>query len=1004
MKNDKINFEEDFYEWLHTSVNPSKARKINENIDSISNILVEKKALKLPLMETTKIGSVENAIRQVENYNTFDFIREEAILILSSYLKFLRYRKHSLSKNKNQHKQNQIASKNWVPSNKPYVEQYDFDLNLYENFKIESSMFSTRSYHCLMRGDIKTVARLLEYSSEKLLEIKNCGKGTVLEIEAFIQTLIDQPELYIDNIKSSLINNDIEIKCNTSTSKLNKYINEMYDGDFSFISKEDWTQEQLLLIRKLEEAFNILGKDIINKFRKTDQVINYWQLLKDIECSLDRCSLIRAALSKIPKDRQKCKAQGFIWAYIVDNNIRDELLSLYESSNSELSSIQYSPAAINGNHFSLAYDFLNWCSFDLDLELSQCLEKLLENERSVAVLKARSQSKTLQEIGESLGITRERVRQIEAKARRFFYNWQLQHKLLLKISALRNNDTVLTPAELGEYFGDYTDLLLYLLKDKNGSSQYFYDANLDVFIVGDDSLSNQTALCMESMPGFFHISELEVLLEKKGEEFGLNEEILRIAIDEEYTLTGDTYHRSRLKLTEIYKVILEKYFAGGMHVYDENEINRFRDYIYADFGDISLPQNNRAIYARIAEIGILCDKGTYRPKRKHYISEKLAQKIFNYIDKSEYSVFLTNTVYAIFEDELRAEGVYNKYYLQGILHELYGDKLDFRRDYILKEDSSSSNVYLDIVNYIKKSSYLVDKNDIRTEFPGMSDIVINFAISDENILNFYGQYLHVRNLSLTDYDKTYLKQAINNLLKTSPNLHCGDLYEQINRENSNLLTKNSIYLAFSLFSMLEYLFKNEYQFKRPYIAHKGVLIERATERMSEFIFSSDEVNISDLLDFAKECRYQIQDQLVFFNSWNETHLLANKDTLMSITLLGVNEKIAKNVEDLICNEITDTSLIRNLKCIRKFPSISVAWNEWLIYSVLKKWSTRLEVTPSYLYFRQSLPVVSPKGQVNQQYIDKLRPQSQLEMTNNPVVEIDDLDNIDDLIADYILDY
>ena len=78
---------------------------------------------------------------------------------------------------------------------------------------------------------------------------------------------------------------------------------------------------------------------------------------------------------------------------------------------------------------------------------------------------------------------------------------------------------------------------------------------------------------------------------------------------------------------------------------------------------MGLPANDRALTARVASICILCGKGVYRLK-KDYLPCQLANKIYEYIENSESTIFLTNTLFSIFEEELLAAGIDNKYFLQ----------------------------------------------------------------------------------------------------------------------------------------------------------------------------------------------------------------------------------------------------------------------------------------------------------------------------------------------------
>lgn len=112
----------------------------------------------------------------------------------------------------------------------------------------------------------------------------------------------------------------------------------------------------------------------------------------------------------------------------------------------------------------------------------------------------------------------------------------------------------------------------------------------------------------------------------------------------------------------------------------------------------------------------------------------------------------------MFEEELVSEGVYNKYHLQGILKELFGDEFVFRRDYVSK-DGKLTSVYSEIVGFIEKSVYPVTKQQIVEAFPGVTEIVINISISDPEIINLFGVYVHSNKIKLNVADKDYIRIA-----------------------------------------------------------------------------------------------------------------------------------------------------------------------------------------------------------------------------------------------------
>ena len=216
------------------------------------------------------------------------------------------------------------------------------------------------------------------------------------------------------------------------------------------------------------------------------------------------------------------------------------------------------------------------------------------------------------------------------------------------------------------------------------------------------------------------------------------------------------------------------------------------------------------------------------------------------------------------------------------------------------------------------------------------------------------------------------------------------------RDDSDLLHKLFIHFPTSLFSVLEYLFKNQYQFKRPFIANIGTDIGDPEEQLHDLIISSDEIAISEITAFAKDNHYEIYSILELLNSFNGTHLLMDRDTFASIEYIGINDDIAKNVISILQDEVTETELITSLKCICRLPKINIPWTEWLIYGVVNRWGEALVAGTTSNQFKLSVPVVAPQGKLDVQKYEGVSVDTAVS-----IARVDDLDNIDDLISDFI---
>lgn len=866
-----------------------------------------------------------------------------------------------------------------------FSDQYNINPQKYTNVHITLLPVSARIINRFQDNHIHTLAELLGKTPDDLKRIKGFGKGCFVEIDDFFSSLQDD--------LPSQVTKEICLPRNLA----HRYRHSILHGNFSFIN-DKLTDEELEAFGEIREAYETLGADLVNECVVNPVGVQNIVLMLQTFClNTERLSEIDFLMKAIPTYRRQNLALGYINAYTQDESKRKLLASQYASNNATLEQLI-------GNKledkltFIHVKNFLKWCTFDLSEDISTLINAVTEQTKLKAIVEMRARKFTLAQCGDKLGLTRERIRQLEAKALRIFASHQKSIRLIPKISAEKNGNLIITAADIERYCGECSTELIFLLRNYKNST-YIYDGLLDIFIIGDNVLHDQVSSFVETLPEVFSIKKIPKYLEIAKTKNYLPIEMVEIAISESYKLTGEVYHRSRLSLATIYTAILQEYYPNGIKVYDPIEISRFRSLVIDNYGDVKMPENDRALAARITGICILCGKGTYKLKQKQYIPKSLAKKIYDYITNSDEDIFLMSTLFHIFEVDLCEAGIDNKYYLQGILHELYGDKLIFTRDYVSK-DGRETSIYSSVVDYIQQSCYPVSKKQIQEKFPGISDIVISFSISNPNVLNYFGEYLHASKLSITPEEEHYLDKVIQRVCGDGSAHHVKDFYEIIDAEKPEILRRNAAMYPFSAFSILEYLFRNNYQFSRPYIALQGVEIGRPAERLHDLLYDMDEFTFDDISDFTKENHFVIQSQLDYVNSCNDKYLIVNETTVKSIDKIGVTEAIAYEVEKAVLCEVSDTIPISQLTCWKAFPPINTPWTEWLVYSVLNKWSTRLTVAPSFNQFRLSIPLVAPIGKLDvTPFADAYKEAEQTKTAHYTVA--DNLDNIDDILVDMI---
>jgi len=867
---------------------------------------------------------------------------------------------------------------------KKYAEKYNLIAEDYEDIDIDSALFSVRVNTRLHREGIESVGALLNCTFEKLAGIKGFGAGCFAEIHEYLEGL--QKKANAEGIAKQQTKEIIPDSFFENRGRI-------LDGDFSFL---DICEDNERFVERYQVALEALQRELAEKCVFFP---DYTEVLSEMLLSYSReMSREKEVIACIPKERIKNKAYYYIDACVQREIDRVYLLEAFEDKDISLLEYIKNHRKELGDRKSLTSKFIELCSYDIYSLSCAFFDEIKRNERAYEVIKKRADGQSLEQVGQEYSVTRERVRQIENKVRGKFLAWVESNNILLKVLADEDGQSLLTADIFDKYFKEYSEIVSYLLKlNEDAFSYLHYSKELGLFSIGEDDCFSLAQEYVDSLPERFNEKKYDEYILMGYDEYHLPNEIVCKMIADNYNRTGDVFHRTRLTLGKIYDDILKRYYQEGFRTYSDDEIEGFRKHILEDYGDVRLPENNRALIARVVAVGVLCNRGEYKPKQEYYVSEELAKKIFDYIRESDSPIFLTNTLYSIFEEELLAEGVTNKYYLQGILRELYEDEFVFRRDYISK-DVSVTSVYTEIVGYIEKSKYPVTKRQIVEAFPGVTDIVINFSVTDPEIINLFGVYCHANKLRLEANDIRYIKNIIEGIVAEKGYVHCKDIFEYIERDNHTILINNGVNSAFGLYSIIEYLFRDELQFSRPYIGKKDVVITRTYEQLHEMVTESECILLSDILSVARENHFQVMSILEFANSCNATHLLINEKELASLAYIGVTEEIAKEIEVYVLNEINNLSYVADLQCVQNFPKLNVPWTSWLIYSVLHKWATRLDVISSSTVFKQSNPLVAAKGEWRKEDIDAMG-----DARISDAYVPDDIDNIDELISDLIID-
>ena len=479
---------------------------------------------------------------------------------------------------------------------------------------------------------------------------------------------------------------------------------------------------------------------------------------------------------------------------------------------------------------------------NLDAYIQASFEKLATHEGYDIYRRRVLEKKTLEQLGQQQNVTRERIRQKEAKA-----TVKIGRILSIIEASLNNRNyfdgkSILKFEQLVSMFGSYENALLVkdYIADK-GLRYISYFEDMDIFLVNMKVDVVQTKLneILESIGDVFNfydkMVEIEELLLEKGIQF-----IDIFAFEEylnrkKYKKYNDYYSKNRLSGEYLCSLILEKYFPNGMTLNAEN-IQKIRvlmisEYGLKEFADKS-DRNVRAILERENGNCILWGNNTRIHINNVKIENELLREIKTMIDTNlENSTSISvDFVYNHFRNNLdRESNIKDKFSLYGVLKYYFKDDYAFKKYLIKKQDAEKFTIQQMLEEFIIASGGRVTVKETNETFK-WTQVMLNTAINfNKNILSWNDgkELIHASILNLSDEFISKLYEKIcDSFVDGYTNAH------MILKNARVLLLKNGIKDEVSVFSLAKYLYSDRLFFsRRPHI-----LLEPTKEQ-----FTSDQL-------------------------------------------------------------------------------------------------------------------------------------------------------------------
>lgn len=785
-----------------------------------------------------------------------------------------------------------------------------------------------------------------------------------ISAKAFSKIIGKYMPIYEKIVRDSILdginkNSDSQTTRAISVDKAKYIANYIFKNEiFSDITGEynsNFDENEMEFCKKLQEAKEILGKENCIVFSKNIKFsVNIYNILRLLTKTINEekryKELLVKLFDKITDNIRNAKLPYLIDAYTSNEdgnkilkNIFIEYKCIFVWEINKLTN-----ASLKTYEYSIVIDFLQWLSNIKEEKLFNKFIAIFKNERDKNIFKARATRNTLEEVGRQYGITRERVRQLQKKIMRSFICYIQRDKHYYILLALSESENIISDDLIKKVFRGYSECFKYALRKGNIKSIKFNE-ELQSFVFDDTEWQGLVDLYINDLPQIIECKQIDDVLKPIfcGTGFPIEYKAIKKIVLSKYLIIGNTYSKTQIGVGSLYLAVIKKYYPNGIKLFDKFETKRFKIFAENMFGEVEWPNTDRAIYARIADGTVLCGRGRYILPNCIKIDDSLLIEIHDFIKNSERNVFLFHELFKRFKEKLLDHSnINNRFFLQGVLKYKYSDEFLFNRDTVAKEIQKSQSIGDEIVNFIQSKKFIATKNEIKREFLGITEIIINLhTTGNKNILLWgLGEYIHISKLILDDnvIDRLSDMLAIyTNQRSVSAHKLFDDLY---NTENKFFLD-NHIENHIALFSMLEYLFKEKYEFSRPYIASKSSTAITSDSIIQEFVSSFDELTIAELKNFIDNSHIEITNFSALIHRLGDKFLRAGRDFLIARDKLNLSANMVNRIEEtlLAIMGIKGYISVRLLSDFLFFPSIGIRWTPYLLVSIIKVLGEKINV-------------------------------------------------------------
>lgn len=839
--------------------------------------------------------------------------------------------------------------------------------NHYSDTPLLKFGLSTRTYNSLRRKGYDTVGSVFVTSIYDLEKVGNFGNTSLEELIRMaiilIKSFIDEnPNLrltnnIIANNERGIIGNQVIQSSLESNNAFDLLVRNIFSGEEEVPDPNLLiNHNERLFLKRLNQAIDEVGFEICAlAYREREKINDIIPSFSRFIINQENYQKIRALLVEIPNTRLTKKLFPFVILYgklshkTLDDEIFDNIFLVKDLE----ANIGYLSEQNCQKFITL---FIKWLSFDIS-EIAQIfLDRIATKEKQLDIITRRASGETLEEISMIYSVTRERIRQIENQTIQEFRKYLRSYPLLSFISAELNGETIITFNNIVDIIPN-SEVIFYLLK-KNPDSPFAYDKRLSCFYLPGKTEEKFVADLISGLPAIIFEAERENILQEVKQKTNAQEKLIYLVFKRRFKQVGKIWQTGRLNKGAMYGFIIEKFFPHGIRIYQKQDLARFRKHIHELFGEENISTSDRAFWGIVQRVCILCDRGKYIHPSYVSIPDELLNRIESYFISSGRTSMAFHELFDEFKDELIIEAnITNRYLLQGLFKEKIGDKYYYYKDGISTDPDIK--ITSEIEAYVSENSP-VTKQELMKAFSGITEAMLaqNLARLPSIILLENGTYADAEKFDIIA-DDFKIRLILQRCTKKYP-ITASKLLESLYISHPDFLQRNDIHSSDTLFSILQYMFSDDFSFSRPNIAS----LEEGSVTTGNFLLTllndKEEVNIDDLKLLCDEYHINYPSQNLMISALMDYYLQIDVKTLLDIKRIDISTDSLNKIKQLVYEDIGMYGF-KPLYLIDNFifyPDIGPQWTPILLRSIIIK------------YFSSCFNVVSNRRMETDIIIDK----------------------------------